>query len=233
MSTSVLDDILAELGPKAGLERAFGPDFVVLVPDARQKLKAFEEMQLDTHRTVSTFARRREFKNLVGQKAAAKVFTRLPSGDETIHALLGGDFNAWDLVPVLVSLAGAVCDELIIATLGFNSSNNAELCEMLDAGRIRSVWFLASEYCAKSDADLFENAQRELRRRGQKIAAARNHAKIQAFRFASTCIVVEGSANLRSCNNIEQLTITNSPELFEFHRAWITQVINQRSDVPC
>jgi hypothetical protein len=38
--------------------------------------------------------------------------------------------------------------------------------------------------------------------------------------------VIESSANLRSCRNIEQFTMTNDRELLTFHRSWMETVID-------
>jgi len=36
---------------------------------------------------------------------------------------------------------------------------------------------------------------------------------------------VESSANLRSCRNIEQITLTQAADLHDFHAGWISHVI--------
>ena len=40
------------------------------------------------------------------------------------------------------------------------------------------------------------------------------------------CVIIEGSANLRSCRNVEQFTATESPDLYQFHRAWILEMLD-------
>jgi hypothetical protein len=51
---------------------------------------------------------------------------------------------------------------------------------------------------------------------------AKCHAKIYLLDFDIHAIVVEGSANLRNCRSVEQLTITNDRALMEFYQATLT-----------
>ena len=53
----------------------------------------------------------------------------------------------------------------------------------------------------------------------------RNHTKLILAEIAGRCYVVESSANLRSCQNIEQFTLTQSHELFAFHAGWIDECL--------
>ena len=46
------------------------------------------------------------------------------------------------------------------------------------------------------------------------------------------CIVNESSANLRSCRNIEQFTMTHDRDLLEFHRQWMAEVMPRVDDGP-
>ena len=55
-----------------------------------------------------------------------------------------------------------------------------------------------------------------------KIAKARNHAKVALFDCG---LVIETSANLRSSDNIEQITAVHDVELYDFHREWIAKLI--------
>lgn len=169
---------------------------------------------------------KRELRHLEEISAAVGELGRLPDRDESIHALMRGNFHGWDLVPAILQLAApAVIDELCVATLGFNTRNARELLRLFDEGRILSVAFLCSHYFQKASGAEFEILRAGLVERGQAVFATRTHAKVIAARLSDgRCIVVEMSANLRSCHNIEQYAMTESPDLFEFHRHWIREV---------
>lgn len=158
--------------------------------------------------------------------AAAREIDRLPDRDESIHAIMRGNWHGWDIVPAILQLAAPnAIESLYVATLGFNTRNAAELLRLIDDGRIRSVVFLCSHYFAKASAAEFEILRAGLEARGFPAIAYRTHAKIIAARMTDgKSYVVESSANLRSCHNIEQFAMTESPALFDFHRQWIDEV---------
>ena len=60
-----------------------------------------------------------------------------------------------------------------------------------------------------------------------RIAAARSHCKVVCFDFADQAgMVLEGSANLRTNGNREQLALVNDRALHDFHAAWIDQMVS-------
>lgn len=158
---------------------------------------------------------------------AARQIKVLPKPGESIHCLMGGDYNGSDIIPALQSLAGAPIDDLYLATLGFNKTNAGQLCAMLDDGVLRRVSLICSHYFAKTDDATFAYAERELTARGQRIVATRNHAKLVLLRFGRARYVVESSANLRSCNNLEQFSLCRSESLYKFHAGWLEHAIAQ------
>jgi hypothetical protein len=159
---------------------------------------------------------------------AARELDRLPAVDESIHVVMRGNFHGWDVVPAVLRLATpATIATLIVATLGFNRQNAAELLDLIDAARIGRVAFLCSVYFQRSCPAEFGILAAGLQQRGQRITAARSHAKVIGFDLSDgRKIVVESSANLRSCRNIEQFCMTQSADLYHFHARWIGEVID-------
>ncbi|GMU22158.1 MAG: hypothetical protein AMXMBFR13_22460 [Phycisphaerae bacterium] len=161
---------------------------------------------------------------------AARHLQRLPERDEDVHIVFRGNFDAFDLTPAILELAQVNADELLIATLGFNEKGTARLLDLIDTGRVRSVWFLSSVYFQASCRSSFDYLAEGLTARGQRVAARRNHAKVQALKLADgRHIVCEGSANLRSCRNVEQAVITESLALYNFHRSWMAELFEGAS----
>ena len=178
-------------------------------------------------RLVTRTAGRRAY-DLRGVPNAVRLVRPLPVPGETVHAIMGGDFHAWDLVPAIIELATCPFEEIWIATLGFNIANNGHLCRMIDQGRIQRATILCSDYFAKTDSHVYQEAKGSLEARGARLVSSRNHAKVILMAPAGRRdrYVVEGSANLRSCNNLEQFALSNDRQLFDFHRSWIHQITN-------
>ena len=58
------------------------------------------------------------------------------------------------------------------------------------------------------------------------VAAARSHCKVVCFDLGKRdALVVEGSANLRTNKNIEQLTAFRGRALHDWHAAWIDELV--------
>lgn len=193
----------------------------------RSKLTAAEESGLGTVARLERTTSKRYFYDLSGSKKAAALIDRLPAAEESFHCLMGGDFHGFDLLIAIRDLADEPAQRLTISTLGFNRHNVSHLCGMIDAGYATDVALLCSEYFRDSDRGTYAYAEKELRARGAQLGALRNHTKIACFQFAGRAFVVESSANLRSCNNIEQFALTNSQPLHDFHAEWIRRILSK------
>lgn len=174
---------------------------------------------------ITTWAKKRILMNEPGIENAIAQIKALPEPEQSFHSIMGGDFHGFDMIPTIQRLSEGTIKNLRIATLGFNQKNNLQLCRMIDEEQIAGpVVILASMYFAQSDPRVFSQAKAEIEARGGTMASSRNHAKIIACETAKGFIVIETSANLRSCNSLEHFTITNSEPLYHFHRGWIEQI---------
>lgn len=162
-------------------------------------------------------------------RKAVDLIDPLPEPNHALHVLLGDDFNAWELVPALLALKQAKADRLFIATLGFNKPMAKHLAELVTEHQVERAWMLCSHYFHATDKTLYRYAVDAMRECGPRvrIAYARSHAKILCMEIAGEFYVVEGSANLRNCSNVEQMTITQSRGLFDFHSGWIQRNVEQ------
>ena len=181
------------------------------------------------HKAKAEQARlRRGIKALVRPENAAGVLEHLPveAGDRT-HCLLRGDFVLCDIIPAIIERRGR-CAHLRVATLGLSVANADTLACLVERGLVGSLTVVVSHYFQQVDkATVFRGV--EARLRGLcRMAVTRSHAKVICLPTASgDHFVVEGSANLRSSDNIEQMLITNDPETHAFHAAWLDELAGQ------
>ena len=173
-------------------------------------------------------AKRREMLNLLHVANAAKHLDHLPGPGCAIHAIMKGNYSYADLIPAVLKLsAPARLDYLAATTLGFSQKAVLQLIDLIDSGNVRTLDFLCADFFAKADPEICQFARKELARRGSRFAAARCHAKIILMGLDDgTRYVSESSANIRACRSIEQFTLTNDPELYEFHREWIDELMD-------
>ena len=152
---------------------------------------------------------------------------RLPAEGEAIHAITGRRWSAATLPAVLLELAGgAVIARLTIATLSFGRPVIRELLDLFDAGKVRRLELLASAFFRRHNEDLFAAAVEAFEKRGQRLAAARTHAKVMCVRLSDgRRLIAEGSANLRGCSDREQLMLTADAGLYRWHVRWIEEAM--------
>jgi hypothetical protein len=172
---------------------------------------------------------RRDFQDRRRALLAENVIERLPGQDEAFHMAVCGRFALWDLVPAVAKLAGCDVAELTIATLGFSRRNIDALCGMVDAGDIRRASLLCSHYFSKTSTEIYDHGQEQLSRRPQcRFLSVRTHAKLLLIELADgRTVTVESSANLRSCQNVEQVTVIGDPGLYAFHLEWIDELFRE------
>jgi hypothetical protein len=155
-------------------------------------------------------------------REAGDALAILPGPGEAIHAILTGRFDLMRVIIKLMVQLGHV-DVLRIATLAYSTRNLTELMRLLDSKAVHTLTLLCSKFFAEHNGDVWESTLEQLRERGQRAAAAaRSHGKVVAFAFASgRRLTLEGSANLRSNGNREQLTLIDGAPLHDWHAAWI------------
>lgn len=182
-----------------------------------------------TMREIAKRKLRRGIRKMVKPENAAALIPDFPeeSGDIT-HMVIRGDFVLGDLLPPLAKEKGPM-DELIITTLGLSENNCHMLANLLKTKKTRSIHLLLSHYFTRVDReDLWITCRKILLPLGVKIGVERIHTKIILAKMASgQHYVLEGSANLRSCGSLEQLTIFQCANLFSWHREWILQLVEE------
>lgn len=162
-------------------------------------------------------------------KSAAEAMGDLPGPEQAVHVVVSGRFSLWDCVPAILVRTGLPIDRLHIATLGFSRRNIEAMAAALDARQIRSLRLLVSHYFKGTSPHSYAFAVEELSRRpGAEFLSLRTHCKLLLIRMADgTTYTLESSANLRSCKNIEQLSVIGGPALYEFHAGWIDELFEQ------
>jgi hypothetical protein len=163
-------------------------------------------------------------------RTAAELLPELPGPGEAVHALMLGTF---DLCQVITASAKRLpdCRHLRIATLCYSKRNVAELCSLLESRKADpfALTLLVSVFFREHNKSLHEFAVGELTEYPNvKIGAARSHCKVVAFDLGDTdSLVFEGSANLRTNKNREQLAVIRDRQLHQWHAAWIDDLVSR------
>ena len=163
---------------------------------------------------------RRGIRQLIHPDNAKVILPHLPEPGGHTHCALRGDFVLCDVIPAIIEARGR-CPDLFIATLGLSVANADTLGTLRARDRIGALTIVCSHYFAQVDkATVFRQVTARLEGLA-RIIITRCHAKIICLPVGTDHYVLEGSANLRSSDNTEQLVIFNDPDLDAFHRSWL------------
>ena len=160
-------------------------------------------------------------------RTAAGLLPEWPSPGESVHALMTGTFDLCLVITATVPRLTA-CRHLRIATLCFSKRNAAELLSLLDARPGLALTVLVSSFFRDHNKGLFEPFAADLGEHPTaRLAAARSHCKVVCFDVADDdALVFEGSANLRTNKNREQLAVFRDRPLHDWHAAWIDELVS-------
>ena len=168
---------------------------------------------------------RRDIKRFIRPENARFIIDHLPLGDgDRTHCVLRGDFVLCDLIPLIIEDRGR-CDHLRIATLGMSAGNADTLARLVESGRVGKLTIVVSHYFQQVDkTTTFHQVSTRLRDRA-RLVITRSHAKVILLPTKrGDHFSIEGSANLRSSDNLEQMAIVNDAETHDFHAGWIDQL---------
>jgi len=193
---------------------------------------ALDSNRFHFHRAKAEEKRnRRGIKSLIRPENARAVLDVLPSDpSDRTHCLLRGDFVLCDLIPAIVRARGH-CPHLRIATLGMSVANADTLAGLVARGEVSRLSLIVSSYFQQVDKTTVFQAVTARLAGIATITITRSHAKVICLPTASgDHYVIEGSANLRSSDNIEQMLITNDPATHAFHAAWLDELTGRHGN---
>lgn len=190
------------------------------VADRGKAIFALPENRFHKHaRKRDELASRRGVKKLVRPENCAGLLDHLPEPGGTTTAIVRGDFVVGDMLPALLARIGPV-PHLWLSTLALSVRNAETLRALAASGAVEKITLICSHYFREVDKTSVFHAVAKLLDGIAELKVARCHAKI----ILAGSFVFEGSFNLRSSDTIEQITIFNDPELFNFHARWMDEV---------
>jgi hypothetical protein len=174
-------------------------------------------------------AKRRGIRQFIKPENALVVVRRLPEEGGTTHCILRGDFVLADLIPALLEPEWT-CPHLRIATLGMSVDNAIELAKLHKGGKVGRITLVLSHYFeAVNKSTVYFDCRQQLEGIAEFVVM-RSHAKViccprERGGIVEDWLTIEGSANLRSSDNLEQMTIYNDRDVHDFHAEWIDHVL--------
>jgi DNA modification methylase len=134
----------------------------------------------------------------------------------------------FNIIAEAVRIMGGA-EEFYGSTWTMNRVNVLEMVEMLDSGKIKKLSILTGTYFKQRESSVYAQLLTALKRRGMRYVAFINHTKIALIKQGNDYIVFEGSANFTANPRLENFIIANSRELYEFHRGWMEEMLNDKN----
>lgn len=123
---------------------------------------------------------------------------------------------------ILVALKHAPIENLYIATYSINLKAISIICSLIDEGLIKNFTLVLNcnmKFKMKgNDVVLLEESEK---RDNFTIIKKYSHAKVTLIDQTDRKLVISGSGNYSENPKIEQYTVNNNKELFDFHRGWM------------
>jgi len=144
---------------------------------------------------------------------------------EQLHCIVPGNFIFGDFIEALLVEKEAICEEMHIATLSMSQNNIDSLANLLDTGFVGKLTLIISNYFYSHERkDLMPYLLERLDVDNRlECMVLRNHTKIALMAVGELRLVLSGSGNLRSSQNVEQFVLQESQELYDFYFGWFAE----------
>lgn len=148
----------------------------------------------------------------------------IPDKNENVFFLMNGNCEFVDYIYYFVKEIKQV-DEIYMTTLSVNNHTFCKLDKILP--NITKNILISSYFLATDRTQILQKLKKENKLKNYEIGFFRNHTKMVLIKSKDNYFLFTGSANLRSSGTIEQFSIYNSRELFDFNKHWIAKLIDK------
>ena len=194
-------------------------------------LMDFEDIDIDIfkEKRYNITRPKRQSTKTVAYKNAKKFANEiLVEKDSRIYALIDGSFIFGDWIEAFLVKNQKRC-KITLSTLSLSQENIDSFINLINAGYISELNIIVSDY-------FFANEKHNLVRYMYQyldiedifqLSVCRTHTKITLIEFEEFKYVISGSANLRSSDNLEQISIEENSELYDFNKEIHDNIIKE------
>lgn len=162
---------------------------------------------------------------------AAKLARQLTlNKNERANVVVPGSFIFGDFIEAYIVEHNAKIKRMIITTLSLSQENIDSLANLIKGGFVDEMSLIISHYFYANERNvLVPYIYQELDIDNKfQLAVAGTHTKTCIFEtLGGRFIVMHGSANLRSSQNLEQFTIEENEELYRFYEDFQDKIIDK------
>lgn len=162
-------------------------------------------------------------KNKITINELSDICFSLPKKGEQIRIVTQKRFNAFALISWLISNVQNI-DEILLTTYRIDENTLNGIKNILETRNINKLIIVLSAFFTSTKIkEPFAEQLKDLAISNEKVKAifCHNHTKIMAVKSKDGSFVIEGSGNLTGNARIEQYSIIESEDVYDFHRDWI------------
>jgi hypothetical protein len=146
------------------------------------------------------------------------------------YTVINGNFIYGDFIEALINTHTLKCEEIYITTLGMSQNNIDSMVTISEVFKAKQLNLIVSNYFfGVEKQNLMPYLRTEIRGLPFKVAVCNSHAKITLIKTKQHNLVMFGSANLSSSQNIEQFMILNDAELYGYNRAIFEKIMDRHT----
>lgn len=146
------------------------------------------------------------------------------------YGIVDGLFIFGDFVEALLVEHNLKAKYMMVSTLSVNENNIDSLAGMLNNGFVEKLDMILSGYFYSHERyNLVEYAYKELDKENRfQMAICDSHCKIVLIETqCGMKLVIHGSANFRSSDNLEQFHLAENPDLYDFNFEFQQRIIEK------
>lgn len=155
--------------------------------------------------------------------------------NKSIYAIVSGNFIFGDFIEAFIDAKNFDVNEMTITTLSLSENNIYSLENLLFKWKyVKKLNLIISDYFYSHERKLlipiiYEKLDRENK---FQLAICRTHMKICQFEtIKGNKCVINGSANLRSSQCLEQITIEENKDLYDFNQKYFNIILEKYKSI--
>lgn len=148
--------------------------------------------------------------------------------DSRYYALIDGSFITGDFIEAFL-VKNQKRAKITLSTLSLSLENVDSFANLINAGYISELNIIVSDYFFSHEKHNLVRYMYEVLDFDDvfQLSVCRTHTKITLIEYDDKKIVIYGSANLRSSDNLEQLSIEEDEELYNFNKEIHENIIKE------
>jgi len=190
------------------------------------------DTDINLDRNIKQKALKRIVKNNQIHFIKAKALSDLcvkPKKNEQYRIITEKQFNAYALI--LYVLQTEIIEEMYLAIYRINEATVQSIIDFIESGEIKKATFVISNFfnqTKKPEKWAIKLKNYCTGNEKTKHIYTHNHAKVLAIRTdKDDYYIFEGSGNMSDNARIEQYIFENNKEVFEFHKKWMSDLIDK------